>query len=70
MDDDMNIENYTTKVIYGHKIEHYYGDKLMRDEFEPLEIRPDTIIDKLERLFLTSLFFTTVVGIVYIIHCM
>lgn len=70
MDDEVLLKNYTTKVIYGHKIEYYENDKFIYDEFQPLEIRPDTIIDKLERLFLTSLFLITVTGIVFIIHCL
>ncbi|MBP5597566.1 MAG: hypothetical protein J6Y02_19500 [Pseudobutyrivibrio sp.] len=70
MYDDMPLQNYTTKAIYGHKIEHYIGDKFWYDEFQPLEIKSDTILDKLERLILTSLFFVTVFGIVYIMHCL
>lgn len=70
MDDDFLLRNYTSKVIYGCKIEHYEDDKFVYDEFKPLEIRSDTIMDKLERLFLTSLFLITVVGIVFIIHCL
>ena len=70
MDDDLLLKNYTTKVIYGHKIEHYDGDKFWYDEFQPLDIKPDTIIDKLERLFLTTLFLIAATGIVYIIHCL
>lgn len=70
MGEDDFAENYTTKVIYGHKIEHYANDKFCYDEFQPLDIRQDTILDKIERLFLTTLFFITVVGVVFIIHCL
>lgn len=70
MDNDDLMEHYSTKVIYGHKIEHYANDKFWYDEFQPLDIRQDTILDKLERLFLTTLFFITVIGVVFIIHCL
>lgn len=45
--DDFTEENYKTEVIYGYKIKHYSNDEYLYDEFQPLEIRRDTILDKL-----------------------
>lgn len=68
----MDIEKPTedTKITYGCEIEHYSDGKFDYKEFQPLNINSNTILDKLERLLLTSLFFITVVGIVFIIHCL